>query len=323
MIASATEIVCALGFRDYLVGRSHECDFPPDVATLPQATVPQFDVNATSSGIDSQVKALVAKSKALDAIGVYAVLPEVLREVRPTHIVTQTQCEVCAVSQRDVEAAVARTAGCDAVIVSLQPNALDDVWDDFSRVATALGAVQAGTSLVAGLRRRMDAIAAAAARLPLKPTVAAIEWIDPLMAVGNWMPELIEMAGGRCLFGEAGQHSPGMEFDDLLAADPEVILLSPCGFGIERTLADMPLLESRRAWESLRAVRSGRVYVADGNQYFNRPGPRLAETVEILAEMLHPETFDFGHQGSGWMRFGGPCPADGLRAERKQASPSA
>ena len=321
LIASATEIVCALGLRDCLVGRSHECDFPPDVATLPQATVPRFDVNASSSGIDSQVKALVGQSNALDAIGVYEVLPEVLRDLRPTHIVTQTQCEVCAVSQRDVEAAVARTAGLDAVIVSLQPNALEDVWEDFSRVATALGAAQSGESLVAGLRRRMDAIAAATARLASKPTVAAIEWIDPLMAVGNWMPELIEMAGGRCLFGEAGQHSPGMEFDELSAADPEVIVLSPCGFDIERTLVDMPLLESQLGWESLRAVRSGRVYVADGNQYFNRPGPRLAETVEILAEMLHPDEFNFGRQGSAWVRFGDRCRTDGLRAEPRQASP--
>ena len=301
LIASATEIVCALGFRDRLVGRSHECDFPPDVRALPKATNPRFNVNASSRAIDGQVRELVRKSAALDALGVYAVSPGALGELRPTHIVTQTQCEVCAVARRDVEKAVAETAGCDAQIVSLEPNALADVWKDFSRVATALGAASEGDRLVASLRRRMLSVAEAARGLPSQPRVAAIEWVEPLMAVGNWMPELISMAGGRCLFGEAGMHSPAMQFDELRDADPDVIVLSPCGYGIERTLEDLPILEAQPGWKALQAVRSGRVYVGDGNQYFNRPGPRLAETLEILAEMLHPDRFRFGHEGTGWV----------------------
>ncbi len=294
-------MVCALGFRDRLVGRSHECDFPPDVHALPKATSPRFDVSASSRSIDDQVKALVRESAALDALGVYEVRRGVLRALQPTHIVTQTQCDVCAVSRRDVEAAVAETAGCDAEIVSLQPNALADVWEDFSRLATALGAPEEGQRLLASLRQRMQSVGDAACKLPSKPTVAGIEWVEPLMAVGNWMPELITMAGGRCLFGEAGQHSPSMRFDNLRAADPQVIVLSPCGFGIERTLEDLRTLEAQPGWKALRAVRSGRVYVGDGNQYFNRPGPRLADTVEILAEMLHPDRFEFGYRGTGWV----------------------
>lgn len=288
-----------------MVGRSHECDYPPDVSELPEATSPRFDVSASSREIDRQVKGLVEEAEALRALGVYEVVPGVLRDLRPTHIVTQTQCEVCAVSKRDVDAAVAATAGCDAEIVSLQPNWLADVWEDFARVASAFGVPAEGERLVSALQRRIRSVADAVRGVPSKPTVAAIEWIDPLMAVGNWMPELIELAGGNCLFGVAGRHSPWMSFAALREADPDLILLSPCGFGIERTLQDVPILAGRPGWRSLQAVRSGRVFVCDGNQYFNRPGPRLADTVEILAEILHPVRFDFGHRGTGWIPLNG------------------
>ncbi len=300
LIASATEIVCALGHRQQLVGRSHECDFPPDVRRLPQATTPRFDVNASSGDIDAQVKALAAASPALDALGVYTVHEEMLRDLRPTHIVTQTHCEVCAVSRRDVEAAVARVTGYEPRIVDLQPNTLADIWEDFQRVASALGSTQAGTRLVASLQERMAAIAAETRGLPATPTVAALEWIDPLLAAGNWIPELIRMAGGRCLFGRVGEHAPWLSYEEFQAADPDVILLVLCGFDIARTRKDVPILAALPGWSSLRAVRSGRVYIADGNQYFNRPGPRLAESLEILAEMLYPSLFSFGHQGVAW-----------------------
>lgn len=307
LIASATEIVCALGFGDRLVGRSHECDYPPAVRRLPQATQPRFDVNASSRGIDSQVKALATEARALDALGVYSVVPDALRTAQPTHIITQSQCDVCAVSLRDVEMAVAREADCNAEIVSLQPNALTDIWADFQRVADALGDASKGARLVGETKGRIDAVGQAGRSLRPKPTLAAIEWVDPLMAAGNWMPELIEIAGGRCLFGKAGQHSPWLSMEDLLQADPDVILMSPCGFDIKRALVDVPILQADPRWSSLKAVREERVVVADGNQFFNRPGPRLAESVEILAEILHPDSFDFGHQGEAWEAV--PTPA--------------
>lgn len=300
LIASATEIVCALGFRDQLVGRSHECDYPQDVANLPAATVPKIAVGASSRDIDDQVKDAVRGSNAMDALGVYDVRLEVLRELNPTHIVTQTQCEVCAVSLRDVEAAVVKIAGVEPEIVSLQPNALDDVWGDVMRVASSFGAQERGCELVGELQERMTAINDATAELKDRPSVAAIEWVDPMMAAGNWMPTLIEMAGGSNLFGQAGEHSPWMTFEQLHGADPDVILIAPCGFDVERTRVDVPILETKEGWSELSAVKAGRVYVADGNQYFNRPGPRLAETLEILAEVLHPAEFDFGHKGVGW-----------------------
>lgn len=300
LLASATEIVCALGFSDQLVGRSHECDYPKGVKKLPAATEPKIDVGASSREIDDQIKSVLRDADPMDALGVYDVRVDVLRELNPTHIVTQTQCEVCAVSLRDVEAAVSKVAGVDPKIVSLQPNSLEDVWDDLMRVANSFGAQERGYELARELQERMTAINEATAGLKDQPWVAAIEWVDPMMAAGNWMPTLIEMAGGRNLFGQAGQHSPWMAFEELRDADPEVILIAPCGFDIDRTRVDVQILESNQAWSDLSAVKAGRVYVADGNQYFNRPGPRLVETLEILAEMLHPETFDFGHKDVAW-----------------------
>jgi iron complex transport system substrate-binding protein len=223
-----------------------------------------------------------------------------LASLQPTHIVTQTQCEVCAVSLRDVEEAVGTFVGSRPEIVALQPNALTDVWADIHRVATALGISGRGDELVARLQARMLAIEEKVRALPRRRTVACIEWIDPLMASGNWMPELVRMAGGLNLFGEAGRHSPRLEWLEVTAADPEVILVLPCGFDIARTRQELPALTRRPGWENLRAVREGRVVLLDGNQYFNRPGPRLAESLEILAEILHPEVFRFGHEGSGW-----------------------
>ncbi len=297
LIASSTEIVCALGGEGMLVGRSHECDYPPSVTRLPVCTAPKFDVSGSSREIDRNVKALLR-----DALSVYRVDAERLAELEPDVIVTQAQCEVCAVSLRDVERAVCSWLRACPKLVSLVPNALADVWDDVERVAEALGVPDRGAEVVAKLRSRVAAVAAKARTLPHGPAVACIEWIDPLMAAGNWVPELVELAGGVNLFGEAGKHAPWMTFEQLVTADPEVIVVLPCGFDIERSRRDFPVLTSRPEWRGLRAVRQGRVFLADGNQFFNRPGPRLVESLEILAELLHPEAFHFGHEGAGWQR---------------------
>ncbi|HZM85466.1 MAG TPA: cobalamin-binding protein [Blastocatellia bacterium] len=298
LIASATEIVCALGFEQQLVGRSHECDHPPTVKLLPQLTSPKFKVEGTSREIDQRVKSIL-----LEALSVYRVDPLMLEELKPTHIITQSQCEVCAVSLKDVEAAVCQLTSSKPVIVSLEPNSLDDVWTDILRVGEALGAVERAEQLIDELQSRMDDIVQRTHWLDSNPTVAYIEWIDPLMAGGNWMPELVEKAGGVNLFGEAGKHSPWMTWEDLVTNDPDIIFVSPCGFDIPRTLEEMHLLSNKPEWHALRAVASRRVFVADGNQYFNRPGPRLAESLEILAEIINPNVFHFGHEGTGWVRY--------------------
>lgn len=300
LIASATEIACALGMEDCLVGRSHECDFPPSVQRLPVCTEPKFDVHGSSRQIDERVKSIL-----LDATSVYRVHADVLKELRPDVILTQTQCEVCAVSARDVEGALCDWLGTRPRVVALAPNALADVWDDIQRVADALDVSARGQPLVRQLKARMDDIAAQARALPDKPTVACLEWLDPLMAAGNWMPELVEMAGGVNLFGTAGKHSPWLEWRELRQRDPEVIIALPCGFDLARTRAEMAVLQRHAVWTALRAVQTGRVFVTDGNQFFNRPGPRLVESLEILWEILHPVACRFGHEGTGWVRDGG------------------
>lgn len=298
LIASATEIVTALGARDLLVARSHECDFPADVASLPAITAPKLDIGKPSGDIDRQVKALLEQ-----ALSVYRVDAERLRALAPDIVITQTQCEVCAVSQSDVEAALADWTGTRPRIVALAPNGLEDVLGDIERVAVALGVPERGTAMTVRMRARIDAIAERAATLRARPRVAAIEWIEPLMAAGNWVPEMIAIAGGTNLFGESGKHSPWMEWRDLVAADPDIILVLPCGFDIARSMREMPALTARPEWPRLRAVESGSVFVVDGNQYFNRPGPRLVESLEILAELLHPDAFPARHTGTGWIRL--------------------
>ncbi|HVO14319.1 MAG TPA: cobalamin-binding protein [Alphaproteobacteria bacterium] len=299
LLPSATEIVAALGCADRLVGRSHECDFPPEVARLPALTASKLDGEGTSCAIDQRLKSIVQ-----EGLAVYRVDGATLRALKPDLIVTQDQCEVCAVSLRDVEAAVCAWTDHDARIVSLAPASLADVWADMQRVAEALGVAERGAALIQQLETRVGAIAARAAAAPDRPRVACIEWIAPLMAAGNWMPELVALAGGVNLFGEAGRHSPWLDWGALRASDPDVVLVAPCGFDIARSRRDLAVLEALPGWSALRAVRAGRVAIADGNQYFNRPGPRLVESLEILAEILHPARCRHGHEGEDWVRAG-------------------
>ena len=188
-------------------------------------------------------------------------------------------------------------------MVSLEPNDLNDVWNDIRRVAQALGVPNRAEELIESLTERLVGIRDKARLAQSRPSVAAIEWLKPLMAGGNWMPELIEMAGGRSLFARSGEHSSWLQWASLIGADPDVILLLPCGFKIEQTIRDLNLLTENAAWADLRAVKQGRVYLIDGHHYFNRPGPRLVESAEIIAEILHPDRFSFGHRGRGWIRM--------------------
>ena len=298
LISSATEIIHALGQTPNQVGRSHECDFPPEVAALPVCTKPTIDIHADSREIDR-----VVKDRVRNALSVYDVFDVVLERLQPTHIITQTQCEVCAVSLRDVERSVASRLASRPKIISLTPNSLADVWDDFRRVADALEIVDHGESVVASLQGRMGAISERACRASARPRVACIEWQEPLMAAGNWMPQLIELAGGMNLLGEPGKHSGYLQWTELVTADPEVIVISPCGFDLARTQQQMYWLTERPEWRTLRAVRGGRVYLADGNQYFNRPGPRLVETLRVLAEIVHPQIFGPTFENKAWSRL--------------------
>ncbi len=300
LVASATEIVSALGCRDWIVGRSHECDYPDGVANIPVLTEPKFPVDGSSAQIDREVKAIVE-----EGASVYHVHAERLRELRPDVIVTQDQCEVCAVNLRDVERAISDWTETDVQVVSCRPNSLTDVWSDIRRVADALGVPDRGDRLVFTMQARMNAIAARASMVARPARVLCVEWIDPLMSASDWMPELVDLAGGVSVLAEAGRHSQWITWESVIAAEPDVIVVMPCGFDIARAAGEIPVLEGKPGFAQLSAVLEGRVAVVDGSQYFNRPGPRLVESLEILAEILHPELFDFGRYGDGWVEWPG------------------
>ena len=297
LLASATEMVHALEMGPYQVGRSHECDYPPAVESLPVCTRPKFGVGGSSRDIDTGVKDVLR-----EAVSVYEVLEEKLEQLQPTHIITQSQCEVCAVSLKDVQAAVSERLTCNPEIVSVEPYSLRDVWTDIELIAESLGTGRRGRLLANELQTQIHSVERRAKAVKTRPRVACIEWLEPLMIAGNWMPELVEMAGGINLISEAGKHSGSISWEQLVESAPDILILLPCGFDMKRIMEEMYWLTDRPGWSSLKAVRHGQVYVTDGNQYFNRPGPRLVESAQILAEILHPQTFDPTLEGMAWKR---------------------
>jgi iron complex transport system substrate-binding protein len=298
LLPSCTEIVCALGCAERLVGRSHECDFPPEIQTVPVCTSARLDAAASSAEINSQIKSLLER-----ALSIYEIDAARLRELRPDVILTQTQCEVCAVSLADLEKALPQTLARRAKIIAVAPLQMADIWQDIQTIADALGASEKGRALLSQLKNRVVDVIQKTCLIKKKPSVACVEWFDPLMVAGNWVPEMVDLAGGHDSLGAPGHHSPWLEWEKLTQADPEVIVLMPCGFGMERARSEAAALESRPEWRKLRAVKSKNIFVTDGNHYFNRPGPRVVESIEILAEILHPKLFSFGHENRGWARL--------------------
>lgn len=298
LLPAATEIVCALGLEENLVGRSHECDFPPSVKLLPVCAEANIPDNLSSMDIDKKVKELLS-----GALSVYTVKREQIRLLQPDFVITQAQCEVCAVSLKEVEEALESYLHKQARIISLQPDSLEDIFGNIREVATALNAVKNGDKLIEELQERVDIVRHKLKFMENKPTVACIEWLEPIMASGNWMPQLVGIAGGVSVLAEAGKHSPFIRWVDIQSQDPEVMIIMPCGFSIERTLREIDVLLQLPGFAELQAVKNNRLYIADGNQYFNRPGPRIVDSIEILAEIIHPKQFIFGYEGNGWIRF--------------------
>jgi len=299
LLPSATEIVCALGLEENLVGRSHECDYPESIKHLPVCSEANFPDGMSSMAIDVKVKEILA-----DALSVYTVKREVIKHLSPDVVITQAQCEVCAVSLKDVEEALESYLDKMAVIVSLQPDSLYDIFNDIITVAKALGVADKGKVYVEDLQERVDIIRHKLKFIDNKPTVACIEWLEPMMVSGNWIPELVSIAGGTSILATAGKHSPYIQWTDIQNADPDIIIVMPCGFPIERTMREIDILLQQPGFADLKAVKNNRVYIADGNQYFNRPGPRIVDSVEILAEIINPKQFIFGYEGTGWIKFG-------------------
>jgi iron complex transport system substrate-binding protein len=298
LLPAATEIVCALGLESKLVGRSHECDYPESVKQLPVCSYDRIGANLSSLEIDQKVKQLLT-----NALSVYEVNSEMIAQLSPDVVITQDQCAACAVSLPEIQQALSAELQKPAQIISLQPDSLDAIFDNIREVAGALNSVDAGHELLEELQERVDIIRHKLRFIEKKPTVACIEWLDPLMTSGNWVPELVTIAGGTPVLSETGKHSPYVDWKDLREQDPEVIVVMACGFSVERTLKEISTLLQLVGFADLQAVKNKRFYIADGNQYFNRPGPRIVDSIEILAEIINPKQFIFGYEGEGWIKF--------------------
>lgn len=303
LLASATETVCALGAGEMLVGRSHECDNPPWVKTLPSCSGPAFDISIPSGEIDAEVRRRVRAGEPL-----YHIHTDLIRTLQPDLVITQSHCEVCAVTPADLE----RSGGCliPADQLSIAASTLDQIYDSMSRIAERLGIAERGQVLVAGERQRLERVREQAARFR-RPTVIMLEWTDPLFAMGNWGPELVEIANGELLLGKAGEYSAAIPADLVRDADPEFLIVAPCGFDLDRTLREQAALERLAWWPELRAVREGKVVFADGNLFFNRSGMTVSRTAQIIAEILHGISFggppEENYRGEYWRRM--PIPA--------------
>jgi iron complex transport system substrate-binding protein len=284
LLPSATELICALGLEPALVGISHECDYPPGINGLPRVTRTRIAHDASSRDIDIQVREELAGTQAL-----YSLDLDTLRELAPDLIVTQSLCDVCAVGADEVDAALCRLPGAPALF-NLQPERLGDILGCVRELGAAAGVPAAAQTLLANMEARIDAVRERSAGLPdaARPRVALVEWLDPWFDAGHWNPELVELAGGVPVCGRKGEPSTTLECATLRELDPDVLFIACCGFDVARTLADIPIVTALPGWADLKCVRAGRVYVTDGNAYFNRPGPRIVDSLEILAHALHP-----------------------------------
>jgi iron complex transport system substrate-binding protein len=275
-------MVHALGLGDQLVAISHDCDYPPSACGRPVVTRSFIPAQASSGDIDRAVRELRGAARPLYALDVDA-----LEELRPDLILTQALCTVCAVSEEEVHVAARRLPGRPEV-VNLEAATLEEVFAGIRMVASKAGADRAGQEVVGRLRDRAERVAARSAGVRPVP-MAFIEWLDPPFACGHWNPELVRMAGAADPFGRLGRPAEVIDWADVSAARPDMIFVAACGFGVERTLEDLPALTRMPAWREVPAVRDARVYVTDGAQYFSRPGPRLVDSLEILAHAVDPE----------------------------------
>ncbi|MGI9329745.1 MAG: cobalamin-binding protein [Gammaproteobacteria bacterium] len=283
LLPSATEIICALGLRDQLVAVSHECDYPAEVKNLPKATTTVIDSGLASAAIDKAVREHLAENSALYSLDV-----PVLEALEPDLLVTQALCDVCAVSAEEVDRVACALPGKPDVL-NLEPMSLEEVFDCIRDIGTATRSTEQARAVRDDMRRRIDTVASLVRQQGRKPRrVAFLEWLDPLFNGGHWTPELIEIAGGIDVFGGARKASHTFDWSQLMAAEPEVLFIACCGFSTERALADLPTLTRQPGWTELPCVKTGQVFVADGNQFFNRPGPRLADSLEVLADALNP-----------------------------------
>jgi iron complex transport system substrate-binding protein len=287
LLPSATEIVCELGLLDQLVGVSHECDYPEEVRGLPKITRSLIPSDATSGEIDRMVRDQLRTKQAL-----YTLDYKALESLRPDLLITQSLCNVCAVAESEVSDAVCRLPNHPKVL-SLEPTSLGDVFESLMQVGEAAGIQERANEVVLSLKERVATVEERMLHVTYRPRVVLLEWIDPPFSSGHWSPELVRIAGGLEVVGLENQPSRTVSWQDIVSADPDVMVIACCGFGIERTLQDVPTLKSYPGFDQLSCVRTGRVFVVDGNAYFSRPGPRLVDSLELLATLFHPDNPSF------------------------------
>jgi iron complex transport system substrate-binding protein len=286
LLPAATEIVGALGQLESLVGVSHECDYPPVVNDKPRVTYcPIHGAGLPSADVDRWVRETLSSAGTL-----YRMDEPLLRSLKPDVILTQRLCDVCAVDYDSV-AAFASTLLGPPQIVNLEPSCLADIFEDIRRVSQALGVPDSGDHVIQTLRQRVEVVKTRLSQVSQRPKCFLMEWIDPPFCSGHWGPELVELAGGWDPLGLPGRDSTRISWERVVDAQPEIIVLACCGYEIPRTLEDLPILQSYPGYADLPAMRPGRVYVVDGSAYFSRPGPRIVDSLEILAEIIHPEVF--------------------------------
>lgn len=283
LLPSATEIICAIGLEDELVGVTHECDYPPSVVRLPKVTRTLIPTNASSAEIDSLVRDRLGAQSAL-----YSLDTEALDRLRPDLIVTQALCDVCAVAEEEVRDAACRLSSMPGVL-NLEPETLDEVFTAIQEVGVATENQARARALCLSLGARVARVVDGSRRLPRTPRVALLEWLDPPFSTGHWNPELIRLAGGVDGLGREGEKSRTLQWSEVIAWQPEVVVISCCGFTAARTMQEVGLLNAVPGWNALPAARDGRVYVTDGASYFSRPGPRLVDSLELLAHVIHPD----------------------------------
>ncbi len=289
LLSSATEILCALGLEDSLLAVSHECDFPSSITGKPRATVSFIDSNRPSEQIDSEVKSRLGAGLPL-----YGLNEPLLRSLAPDLIVTQAQCNVCAIQYDDVLKLVASSPELSQTrVLALSPNSLQDILQDVLRVGEAVGLSDRAQHFESSLRTRIDRVASLTRSLDpsSRPRVICIEWVSPLMAAGNWTPELIELAGGQSGLATSREHSRYVTWREITGFDPQVLLVAPCGFDLRRSDHEAQELPTLPCWNAVSAVKAGRVFVLDGNALLNRSGPRIVDSLELLAHLLHPDRF--------------------------------
>jgi iron complex transport system substrate-binding protein len=283
LLPAATEILYALGLGDDVLGVSHECNYPPEAAAKPAVIRPRMAAGLSPEEIDREVTERVGRGESL-----YAVDGERLAQLAPDLIVTQDLCHVCAASPDDLPAALARLER-PPQILSLSPKGLADVWDDIRRVGEATGRPREAEGLARRLERRVEEIRSLLAGAPHRPRALCLEWLDPPYLGGHWVPEMVACAGGEDVLGRAGEPSFRRSWDELLAAQPEFVLVMPCGTSLDQAVREYQSAKLPPGWEKLPAVRAGRVFAMDANSYYSRPGPRLVAGIEILAKLFHPD----------------------------------